>query len=65
MKGPGGTEELAEAANAIKTLGGETAEVKERVLPSGERRSIIYIKKTRPTPAAYPRRAAEQRKKPL
>ncbi len=69
LKASKADEELAEAKKAIVTLGG--GEViphnVDLVLGAGsiEPRCIIEIKKTRPTPTAYPRAYAAILKKPL
>lgn len=69
MKGKRGEEELAEASNAIKKLGGELANLHAVPLihPDGteETRYLIEIKKTKPTPAEYPRAWGKILKKPL
>ena len=68
MKGPRGEEEAAEAASAIRTLGG-SAPVLHTVELKGtartEERTLIEIKKDRPPPAAYPRPWAKILKKHL
>ena len=56
------------AKKGIKTLGGELVEIHQFPLyADGEEqtRYIIEIKKTSPTPAAYPRQYAKIKKKPL
>ncbi len=67
LKGAKGEEELEEAANAIKTLGGEASLHKTRLrIPSGdEERSLIVVKKRKETPVQYPRSYAAILKKPL
>lgn len=66
MKGPRGDEEVSPAARALTLLGGEI----ERVLPlslpfgAGERR-LIVVRKRRPTPRGYPRKAGTPAKSPL
>ena len=65
MKGPDGENELKEAANAIKLLGGGKPEVKTLTLPDGSTRTIISIRKLSPTPAKYPRRGVKISKSPL
>ncbi|MGQ9524281.1 MAG: 16S rRNA (guanine(527)-N(7))-methyltransferase RsmG [Armatimonadota bacterium] len=66
MKGPKGHEELAEAENALKVLGGEVVEVEELQLPvAGERRLLVVIRKARRTPGRYPRKAGEPSRHPL
>lgn len=69
MKGAKGEEELTEAQNAVKVLGGgEIATHRlSLILASGgiEQRSIIEIEKNKATPAGYPRAYAAILKKPL
>ena len=68
MKGAKGVEELEEAQNGIKKLGGEvvTVEEKDLILPNEtQSRSFILIKKTAKTPNAYPRAYAKIKKSPL
>ncbi|HOJ20042.1 MAG TPA: 16S rRNA (guanine(527)-N(7))-methyltransferase RsmG [Armatimonadota bacterium] len=66
MKGPRGDEEVGPAKRALSLLGGEI----ERVIPfslpfgAGERR-LILVRKRRPTPAAYPRKAGTPSRAPL
>ncbi|MBQ7339366.1 MAG: 16S rRNA (guanine(527)-N(7))-methyltransferase RsmG [Clostridia bacterium] len=57
-------EELKEAENAIKVLGGEIEKVEEFTL-AGAKRGIIYIKKIKNTPEKYPRGRGKERKCPL
>ncbi len=66
MKGSKGDEELAEAQNAISTLGGRVKEFKKYNLP-GENRdySLIVIEKIAATPAEYPRHNSKIERKPL
>lgn len=65
-KGPAINEELKAAGRAIDILGGQLEKVREVVLPiSGERRSIIIIKKIFASPDKYPRRAGIPKKRPL
>jgi len=64
MKGPELTAELSEAKTAIKTLGGEIAAVNEFNLKDAGR-TIAVIKKTKPTPKAYPRHSGKIKSKPL
>jgi 16S rRNA (guanine527-N7)-methyltransferase len=66
MKGPGASQEVEGAAQAISTLGGDVAEVREIVLPeSAGSRTLIRVKKVRPTPKGYPRKAGTPAKNPL
>lgn len=66
MKGPRGDEELEAAGRALSLLGGEVERVVPLSLPfgAGERR-LILIRKRRPTPPAYPRKAGTPARKPL
>lgn len=57
-------EELFEAKNAIKTLGGEV-EKEEEFEIKGAKRGIIYVKKTTSTDKKYPRGRGKERKCPL
>ena len=57
-------EELKNAENAVKILGGKIEEVKKFDL-SGNLRTIIVIKKEKSTETLYPRSNAKIRKKPL
>lgn len=66
MKASNLKEELEQAKNAIKILGGEIEEEKEFVLPNSNiKRTIIIIKKIKNTPNKYPRRAGTPTKQPL
>lgn len=66
MKGPGVADELQRATKAIHTLGGGNVHVEKFDLPfeQGER-SLIAIEKIRSTPAKYPRRPGDARRKPI
>lgn len=65
MKGSEFKEELKEAENAIKILGGEIKEVKEITLPDGILHSLIVVEKVKPTPKKYPRTGGKPKSKPL
>lgn len=66
FKGPKGKEEAEHAVTAISVLGGRIQSMKEYRLPlTGDRRLLLFILKTSPTPGAYPRRPGIPRKKPL
>jgi 16S rRNA (guanine527-N7)-methyltransferase len=59
-------DEVKEAANAIKVLGGRIKEIKKYTLPDGAGvRNIIVIEKISETPSKYPRGNGKERKKPL
>ena len=57
--------ELEEAKFAISELGGKIEEVKKFELPGDNKRSIVIIRKYRPTPPKYPRITAKIKKSPL
>ncbi|MBQ7692135.1 MAG: 16S rRNA (guanine(527)-N(7))-methyltransferase RsmG [Oscillospiraceae bacterium] len=66
MKGPELEEELREAYVALKTLGGTAERQLAYDIPGTEvRHCAAVIRKTGPTPARYPRRWAQIKKKPL
>ena len=61
-------EELDEAKNAIKEVGGKIDKVVEYKLTNGEEivdRTMIIIEKTKKTPEKYPRNNSQISKKPL
>lgn len=64
MKAKDCADEVAEAANAMRTLGAELERI-ETLSVCGVERSIVILRKTEPTPAGYPRRFARIQKKPL
>lgn len=63
MKGP--NENYSDGEKAVKTLGGEIADVKEYALPNGDKRVLIIVKKISPTEVKYPRGGGQISKKPL
>lgn len=65
MKGPGADEEMKTAGKILRELHGELAEKKELALPGGDRRCILYIRKTAPCPKNYPRKVGIAEKKPI
>ncbi|MEE0867533.1 MAG: 16S rRNA (guanine(527)-N(7))-methyltransferase RsmG [Clostridia bacterium] len=65
LKGSDISQELENAKPAIKTLGGKTQEVREIVLPSGIKHSLVVIKKLEKTPNKYPRKAGKPSKDPI
>ena len=66
LKGPGLEDELAGAANALATLGGEIERTQPLDVPGRDwRHSAAWIKKTAPSPDKYPRRAGMAEKRPL
>lgn len=64
LKGPKADEELEEAKNAIKILGGKVIDI-ERFDLSGNERANIVVKKIRPTKHKYPRGKNLPKTKPL
>ena len=64
MKGPAASDELAEAENAVRRLGGAVREIAEYPLGDAVHR-VVVIDKTRPTPPRYPRRYAKIKQSPL
>ena len=58
-------EEVNEAMNAVKTLGGGTIELFRYFLPASGVRTLVKVKKLRPTPKNYPRGQGKERKYPL
>ncbi len=65
MKGSEYKEELKEAENSIKVLGGEIKNVMEITLPDGILHSLIVVEKVKPTPKQYPRSGGKPKSKPL
>lgn len=68
MKSQSTDEELKEAQKAISLLGGEVEKVHKYTLTDGKEeleRSIVVIRKSKPTPALYPRNNSQIAKKPL
>ena len=59
-------DEIEQAKKAIVTLGGTIEDVKEFVLPGSDmKRTILVIRKIRPTPAEYPRGQGKADKEPI
>lgn len=66
MKGPGVDEEIANAKNAIKILGGEIERVVPYDIPTTDlQHNLVIIKKISPIPQKYPRNAPKPAKQPL
>jgi len=65
-KGPDALGEAVEAGRAVRILGGEAPITKEFVLPGGNlRRTLVIVRKSRETPARYPRKAGAPERNPL
>ena len=65
LKGPQMEEELPLARKAISVLGGKVERVETYALPGGDRRALALVRKSRPTPKAYPRQGGKIKKSPL
>lgn len=66
MKGPNVEDEIENAKNAIKKLGGEIEKIDNFELPDSDiKRSVIIIKKIKKCDIKYPRKPGEPLKKPL
>lgn len=66
MKGSDVKEELEEAKNAIKILGGKIEEQEDFYLPKSDiKRNIIIVKKVEKTPSRYPRKPGTPSKEPI
>ena len=65
MKGNVDEEEQA-SRKAIDVLGGKKAKTDKFLLPGTDmNRSVVVVRKVRPTPQAYPRQAGKPSKSPL
>ncbi len=59
-------EEIESAQNALKVLGGKVTEIKTYTIEEQDsKRNILVVKKTKLTPAKYPRGKNEPKTKPL
>ncbi len=66
QKGPSYAEEVKEADNAIKMLGGSVINVEEYSLPFSDiKHYIIIIEKVRETPTKYPRKPGKPAANPI
>ena len=66
LKGPAAYDEIKQAENAVKELGGEISDVKEVILPDTElKHKIIFVSKVRQTPNKYPRKSGKALKSPI
>lgn len=66
MKGPSAKEELDEAKRAISVLGGGDVHIqKTKLTDENLSHCLVLIKKVRPTPTIYPRKAGTPTKSPL
>lgn len=65
LKGGNCCNEINSALNAIGTLGGHIEKVIEYQLPHEDKRTLVVIKKVKPTQPVYPRSKGKMNKKPL
>ncbi|MBE6092731.1 MAG: 16S rRNA (guanine(527)-N(7))-methyltransferase RsmG [Selenomonas ruminantium] len=66
LKGMQYNDEADEAVKAIKVMGGSKTEIRPVKLPElDDKRAVITIIKTMPTPKAYPRKAGTPTKNPI
>ena len=66
MKGKDIKQEIKDASNAIKILGGEISNIEEFQLTNNDiNRSVISILKVKNTPSKYPRKAGTPSKEPI
>ncbi|MBQ8182286.1 MAG: 16S rRNA (guanine(527)-N(7))-methyltransferase RsmG [Clostridia bacterium] len=65
LKGASAVDEIDGAKVSLKTLGGKIDGVNEFVLPGGDKRAIINVKKISHIPSKFPRVSAQIAKKPL
>lgn len=66
LKGAKYKEEIASAAKALNVLGGKLVNARQVELPGlDDGRAVVSIKKIKPSPKAYPRKAGLPEKNPL
>lgn len=65
MKSAKTDEEIKDAKEAIKVLGGEIEKINSFELADCGERTLIFIKKVRPTPTKYPRNYSQIVKNPI
>ncbi len=65
MKSAKTDEEIKDAKEAIKVLGGEIEKINSFELADCGERTLVYIKKVRPTPTKYPRNYSQIVKNPI
>ena len=66
MKGSEVKEEVENAKNAIKILGGKMEKEESFNLPNSDmKRNLVIIKKIKNTPAKYPRKPGTPAKEPI
>lgn len=65
MKGKDCENEIDNSKNALKMLGGKIEKIDNFNLSDGSNRSLVVIKKIKPTPSKYPRKSVKISKNPL
>ena len=65
LKGSDAQEEIKQAKDAVRLLGGKLGQVREYTLPNGDGRTLVVIDKIGATPDKYPRSSAQIKKKSL
>lgn len=66
LKGPAAAQEINDAQNAIKTLGGGSVRLENILLPSSDlSHTVVLVDKTFPTPTKYPRSGNKPSSNPL
>ncbi len=65
LKGASAVDEIDGAKGSLKTLGGKIEGINEFILPGGDKRAIINVKKISHIPPKFPRVSAQIAKKPL
>ena len=65
LKGKDGADEVADSKKAVEILGGKIEKVISYSLSNGDERTLVVIRKTKPTPPKYPRPSAKISKLPL
>lgn len=65
-KGPSAAQEVAAAQNALRTLGGASAQILPVPIPGRDwAHTLVIVQKAQKTPAQYPRKAGEPSRNPL
>ena len=66
MKNPDCDQEVRRGDFAVRALGGRLREIRRYAVPGADvMHAVVIIEKVKPTPAQYPRRWAQIKKKPL
>ena len=65
MKGPNIEDELENSKKAISILGGKIEHIEHLFLDEEMERNLIIIRKIKPTPKQYPRKAGKPAKEPI